>query len=1157
MMHLVQSNKMEVLLANLLALLAKDGDMLQNSANELELELDEFDIDIGQVFQKQTILVQSPGMAQWLKLHIANHCDIAANIDFPLPSSFIWQLYKHHLPDLPDESSFTKDNLTWKIFSLLPELLDREEFKVIKQYLFDEAEGVEQHKCFQLSEKVADIYDQYLVYRPDWIEQWEKDGTDEVLGANVSSQAWQPILWRYIVKLTSDLHESRYHRANMHTELLRLLEGSQKQQTPVYIFGISSIPIQQLEVFSKLSESREVYIFWFNASAHYWSDVTDNKQYQRIKLTSLQQRDNEHLQSLLELSDVGNPLLASWGKIGREFQQLIQGFEFQQHDCFVEQESSSLLGNIQNDIYDLSFRGSRAPLAPDELIGNGKIFPKRLIQPSDDSLTVHSCYSKVRELERLKDQVLRWLDSGEIESLDDIIIMMPDVASYAPLIEAVFSDSNERKTAAVIESDKPNSISTNVPIAISDRSLVEENPIIQSFFSLLSISENRLTVNDVFSLLEVPEIFQRFGLEEYQVSLLKQWTTSANIRWGLSGEDKVRFDLPLEPQNTWQFGFRRMLAGYCHANNTLSLNDTEIAPLTDIEGVDTHCLGALHAFIEDINQVVLWSSSSQTLEEKINGALQLIDGFYLTDETNSHTLVKLRDNLLDMLKHNRQSVTVIEHRVFVSALMQRLSVKGVGQSFLAGRLNFCTLMPMRSIPFKAVCLLGMNQSDYPRHVDKYGFDLMAVAKARLGDRSRRLDDRYLFLEALLSAREKFYISYIGRSDQDNSERMSSVLVSELLEYCQLGYCLEGDLDKGHIQAEENLIAHLMNEYSLHPFDIDNFSRSFSYNSTWFSAASKLGLSGQKGNELIWRQSDKTYSELSLLKENNSDLKLGELEASDVLQFLRNTSKAYFRHSLQTQFPQLKGVEDENEPLVANNLNRYWHMNHIANVGNVDAELVHLKATGEFPVGTVNISYQNDLIASTHGLWQKLSAYLQTNISATEISNLKFSVSMEETVVHCRVQYFAKPNDKGHNTVLMHRPGKLRPIDRLNLWLIMCLAELSPLPIVAGVFVASDKMFTLPAIDNDIARNYVKDLLKLYRYGKENPLPFFPETSFEWVNSLDMDKTKACFEGNNFKIGEQQDKHNDRIYPLLDADWQAFDKISHWVYGPVVELGEVK
>ena len=171
-----------------------------------------------------------------------------------------------------------------------------------------------------------------------------------------------------------------------------------------------------------------------------------------------------------------------------------------------------------------------------------------------------------------------------------------------------------------------------------------------------------------------------------------------------------------------------------------------------------------------------------------------------------------------MTLHGHQFEGDIVHDVFLAELEQSLSSKGVGQRFLAGYVNFCTLMPMRSVPFKVVCLLGLNDGDYPRQVVPVGFDLMRIGKARRGDRSRRLDDRYLFLEAILSARKRLYLSFQGYSAKDNSERSPSILLSELLEYTEQTFCLAGDDVLPVKDCAENLLQHLYHEHALQPFN---------------------------------------------------------------------------------------------------------------------------------------------------------------------------------------------------------------------------------------------------------------------------------------------------------------------------------------------------
>ena len=111
-------------------------------------------------FEKEQILVQSPGMSQWLKMELATSFGVAANIDFPLPATFIWRMFTQVLADVPERSAFNKEAMTWKLMQVLPQQFDQPEFEPLKRYLDNDTDSL---KCYQLSEKIADIFDQYLV----------------------------------------------------------------------------------------------------------------------------------------------------------------------------------------------------------------------------------------------------------------------------------------------------------------------------------------------------------------------------------------------------------------------------------------------------------------------------------------------------------------------------------------------------------------------------------------------------------------------------------------------------------------------------------------------------------------------------------------------------------------------------------------------------------------------------------------------------------------------------------------------------------------------------------------------------------------------------------------------------------------------------------
>ncbi len=196
-------------------------------------------------FEKEQILVQSPGMSQWLKMALAQELGVAANLDFPLPATFIWEMFTQVLPNVPKRSAFNKEAMTWKLMELLPSQLDLDVFAPLRRYLQDDTD---QSKLYQLAEKIADIFDGYLVYRPDWIASWEAgESVAEIDGEH----PWQPVLWKSLYDYTLAQGQSHYHRANLYQSFIDALahidlthDEALRAALPkrLFIFGISSLP---------------------------------------------------------------------------------------------------------------------------------------------------------------------------------------------------------------------------------------------------------------------------------------------------------------------------------------------------------------------------------------------------------------------------------------------------------------------------------------------------------------------------------------------------------------------------------------------------------------------------------------------------------------------------------------------------------------------------------------------------------------------------------------------------------------------------------------------------------------------------------------------------------------------------------------------------
>lgn len=1145
MLHLVQSNKMEILADSLIDCLSQQSKTSDG------------------LFVPDTILVQSPGMSQWLKIQIAEKRGVAANLDFPLPSSFIWELYRQHIDNLPEQSAFTKVNMTWKLMSVLPTMLDQAEFRAIASYLHQ----APQLKLYQLAHKIADIYDQYLVYRPEWILAWEagSDPADQscpvIDGPDESLHPWQGILWRALCEYSQSLGESVYHRANLHQHLLASLSaqsGQNSDSKALYVFGLSAMPQQQLEVLNALAVNRDVYVFWFNPSQHYWGDIVDGKTMARANLQQLiksqgQSSEPDYLQS-------GNPLLASWGKLGRDYQDMLLSFDFQQHDYFVEAPHTSMLAHIQSEIFELQFRHSFDNLSPTELLSNGLAFPKIEVAKHDRSIQLHACHSRVRELEVLHDQLLHWFAQDNSRQPGEVIVMMPDVGVYAPLIEGVFGAAPSHRY---------------IPFGISDRNISEESPLLSSFVQLMKLAQSRLTLSEVMTWLAVPAILRKFELSQQEYTLLQHWLAEAGVRWGWDENDKNRWGLPQQGQNTWLFGLQRLLAGYAMSGEQLlHYQHHLVSPYGDIEGQQTVALGKFYQFAEQLLAILAFCQQSACLFDKVAQSLKIIDALYECDEGETLELSQLREVLEQLASHQSQCAEPVEQAVFVAEIEQQLNEKGVGQRFLAGYVNFCTLMPMRSIPFKLVCLLGMNDSDYPRQTVPVGFDLMRLAKAKRGDRSRRLDDRYLFLEALLSAREKLYISYIGLSQKDNTELSPSILVSELLEYCQQVYALEGELELMPAQTAKNLREQLMTQHSLQAFAERYFSTQAltpSYN----EQAAQVALTRQQAIKLH-HFSEQVLPAFYTVEEQRlcRDGMPVDLALEELIQFFMNPAKAFFMQRWQCRFSGLGDELLDEEPFSFDGLDKYLlnerlmsaliqQQNKAAPEFDVcDFFAQQLRAEGALPVGFAGLNALQTVIAGSQGLAEEMAQ--QVDGHKARLLSIDLNLNCDYQGQQVQVNVSGQIEQIYGGQFILWRSGKLRAKDRLRTylsWLGIC-AQTATHPLEQARFIEFDgkkvKSWTLAKVSQQDALQRLAELVGLFIRGQQQLLPFFPESGWQWINTEDQQKVLSTFsdQEGGFTFSENSEPHIYRVCPDLRPVFSEFCQLSELILLPIQQLSEV-
>ncbi|MDF2181998.1 exodeoxyribonuclease V subunit gamma [Neptuniibacter sp. CAU 1671] len=1039
-------------------------------------------------FVAEQILVQSPGMAQWLKLELAQSQGIAASIEFPLPASFLWQCFSSVLDDVPQRSAFNKEAMQWKLMQVLPPLLKLEAFSALKRYLRDDPD---QFRLYQLSQKIADLFDQYLVYRADWIADWEQGGCLAAI-----DQPWQPILWRALVDYTHSLGQSHWHRANMFDAFKQALTQpgvTRRLPQRLFVFGISALPQNYIEALQQLGQRIDVHLMVCNPCRYYWGDVVDQKQIARLNRRWFDKPGMVAEQLL----DLGNPLLSSMGKLGRDYIYQLQALQSQELDAFVDPGRTTLLNAVQQDILDLSDPSA----LPDQLTHSGH---KQFIQSDDRSLSVHSCHSALREVEVLHNQLLALFEENPGLQPRDIIVMMPDVGVYAPYIDAVFSSASaERK----------------IPYAVSDQNTAQENPLLLSFARLLKLPQSRFSVSDLLELLEVPAIQRRFELDEAAFNTLSDWVNGANIRWGLDGAQRAAWSIPVFEENSWRFGLRRMLSGYALGNTGLWQG---IAPYPEIEGLQAELLGKLAAFINCLDHLRTALTGDKTLADWVQVINQLLDNCYLPDTDDELALKTIRD----LLQHLQQQLSdanwqgPLSATVVVDYLLAGLEESRSSQRFLVGAVNFCTLMPMRSIPFRVVCLLGMNDAAYPRAIAPMGFDLMHE-QPRRGDRSRRDDDRYLFLEALLSAQEKLYISYIGRSVYDNREKIPSVLVSELLDYLRLGYCLEADCELDYATSGQALLQHLCVQHPMMPFSLDNFSRTdprvFSYATEWLAAAQGGGATVAAGIQVLPQEP------------------LTELDLSDLLSQIKNPCKGFFNRRLKTFFRPLDAAQIDEEPFDLDGLETYL----------LKQRYLQALLTGTDPDRLDQLLLaEGGLPVSSHGLTLLAKVRKDMTELQVKLELLMQGEPMRQSVdlPLCDTRLLGALDQIYAGQMVRFRPAQTNGNDRLITWIEHLVLQLSGGG--RSFFRGLNTWVSFAPVAREDALVYLQQWCEFYQRSLCSPLAFNARAAFKYFETLQKGEEAAryalteLYQGNANSYGLSEDPYLARVFPDADAYFDA-------------------
>lgn len=677
----------------------------------------------------ETVIVQTQGMAAYLRQYIAAFCGAAVNIDMPFPNGFIEKLLLANCAGFNTARQyFSQEYMAWEIFSILNRRTPGQ-YPELEAYLAGDNGALH---LWQLSERTAALFDRYQIYR-------YKDEHFPLCGSS-----WQARLWNELRRLYGKSKLECFREFLCRKEKIRNLPRR------ITIFGVGSLPPLYLEMFFKAAQDTELHFFYLTPCREYWEELRSVRE--------LRRRGEES-----DEIEVGNPLLASWGESGRElFANLLEKqdaipYLSSEEALFspytVLGENAGILHRLQQDILDMTDRRE----APDEDIDT-----------RDISLEILNCHAPKREVEILHDKLLMLINSGEVE-LRNIIVMAPDINDYYPYIEAVFSRGPLKNCYTV-----------------SDRDLHTGCGIGDTFLRLLDLHSSRLTVAEVMQLLSTPAVGTAFGIEDTDIETLNRYWEEARVCWGSDSADHERFCGVAFDEYSWSNAIDRMFSLFASGMHGAE-KDMEELPL--LRESDMELFGRFCRFLRMVKQLRGNLREPRDLGSWMELMQWTLNVFFAGSDTEDDSgMVGMRkffsekSYLADKLHISGEfPVTVI-----IELVKNFLNSVRDGFSFLRGKITFCSLTPLRSIPAEVIAVLGMDEAAFPRRDVTLGFDLMS-GRILPGDRSAAWEDRYLFLEALMSARKYFWCFYNGRSRRNGKVLLPSPVLGELKDYLEQSY----------------------------------------------------------------------------------------------------------------------------------------------------------------------------------------------------------------------------------------------------------------------------------------------------------------------------------------------------------------------------------
>ena len=1049
--------------------------------NQLEQLSDRLIVDLGRpvnsIFDPEPVIVPGMAVARWLSLRMAQQTGISANIFWQLPADLLWFLFQKILKNVPKTNAFTSDALAWRIYDAFSDIQFLKRHESLRNYL----EGGDPIKKWQLSEKIGSLFEQYLIYRPDWIFEWERRSTNH----------WQAELWAYLIDNGVTKHWLILQKKMLHLlDMDEFISASLPDR--INIFAVPTLSTVYLNLLQVLSRHIDVVIYHNNFTKIHWVwtkaifDADDHEN----RLVS----NNEFFPDEQET----NPLLFAMGRQGSEQMNFLIELDSVTKEEFIMPSATGLLGRIQRDVFI-----SRKPIKE----------PRFEVDTDDRSLQIHVCHGVMREVEILHDQILDVLQGNKELSPSYILVLAPDIEAYAPYIGSVFGSAfGDRR----------------LPWYLKNLSAVHGSALIDTFFLLLDLPLHRFEADKIGEILEGNSLRSRFKISDTDKEKILSWIRDIGIYWEFDQHDMDGLNSSMLHKYTWQAGIDRLLLSYAYGKDITSLPGFSSAIEFDQE--EATLIGRLKTILEKLLCLRLDLKNPRRLNHWIDLSNKILEDFFEFD-SEIDDLILLRKSLEDLLNISTSgnSHTELSLAVFREALRKKIKQQPAAQQ-ITGAVMFSSLSQGNIVPAQVIYILGLNQHSFPRTESRYIFDHIKM-HPRIGDRRLRDEDSHAFLEAILSARHRLYLSYIGRDINDETEYLPSALLSALIDY----------IDENCKETNEVLVSTtITTNHPLHPFSVDYFNERFE---NLFSYS----------NDLVPPTKIDPVPIRPLLKQALPPISDGYISLERLNRFFFNPSRMLIKDRIGVHLERPKGFESSFEPIVVERSTRRSVAEFVVharlNGESYESVFNRLQINGKMPVGISAELLLDDVWLETTSLVSELSS-LGTDLFT---KNKKIEINIGGMQLNDIIPNFG--DDELIRYTITDATEAFFPIRLLEFWILHLVVNsiTEGLSITTRIFTPK-KIFRFPPTMDSF--ELLKDYVLLYREGMHRILRFFPRTSWAYAKSHTdpLSSAKAVWHGSQKYPGEQKDIYfalafRDNLDSALNEE---FELVAKRIFEPLIE-----